>query len=708
MRLLLVYYHFEVCGGRYYLDAFKSLGHDVRHIGQQMSVKDAWGLQTPVPEKYAHVPDGLSTPNGFVDYWDDWTPDLILVCDSMVAGMPYHHPKYKGVPLAVIAIDNHVRDYDGDWAHQFLAHYHGPAYPVDPARKDHSWLPCASDPMFTPSPIPWSEREYDVACVGVMYPRRVEVINALRAAGLKVFAATGLLYEEYRDAYHNARISLCVSAAGDVAQRIFETGRMGCAILTDPLLDFADEYTNQSLHIYGRATYANPSEAALLARDLLGQPQAAFEVGMLRPHDTSMTQGEQAAQQMVVYCAPHTWEARAQVIVDWFEREYGKAEAVEKPIKSKLPPGFYRDTMEEMADIQMINKQVAEALVDIALNDVSVDEAIEAVRHPTVSSVDVGEVYALAPDDKPVQFSKEQLQETIAALEQGKNEPASLQPDILYTRPEVTGGITAQQAMDNMQEFVDTLQDRNQYPIPETVEVVYSSSKPYLNLGCGRTHLPGERPAGHELVDASVYAYPEWVNVDKVEGVGADKVFDLFTYPWPLEDNSFDGAVLGHIIEHIPHEIKLADLSFDAEQGKQVREFISSGKVVSTDLEKRTKELSHLQDGFYAFFAELYRVLTPGAIAHIISPFAWSEGAITDPTHTRMITVQTFTHGLSPAQYTGTFKYNIDCNFEMVGHMYRYTEFAKPYMDDPAMLNQAIFTRINMIYDLYAQLKVVK
>jgi hypothetical protein len=158
---------------------------------------------------------------------------------------------------------------------------------------------------------------------------------------------------------------------------------------------------------------------------------------------------------------------------------------------------------------------------------------------------------------------------------------------------------------------------------------------------------------------------------------------------------------LGHIAEHIPHEIKQS----------LATNFIKNG-MDSENFEafyfERYKELSILQDGWYAFFSELYRVLTPGAIVHIISPYAWSQGTVTDPTHTRLLTEHTFSHGLAPDQYTGTFKYNIDCNFAIDGHQLRYSPWAQPFMNDPDMLATAIMTRINMVYDFYVKLRAVK
>lgn len=226
-------------------------------------------------------------------------------------------------------------------------------------------------------------------------------------------------------------------------------------------------------------------------------------------------------------------------------------------------------------------------------------------------------------------------------------------------------------------------------------------------------------------MNPAVYAYPLWLNVDKVEGVGADKVFDLFRYPWPLKDESFDGAVLGHIAEHIPHAINIHEervppagvvlrggMMFDEKTGARVR---------VEEARTRNDFLRGLQDGWFAFWAEMWRVLTPGARVHVISPYGWSDGAITDPTHTRMLTINTFKHAMSPENNGGeSFRYETGCNFNMVGEpVYRITPMfehllARPE-DDAATkerkgraLQMAMMTQINVAYDFYVQLEAVK
>ena len=124
--------------------------------------------------------------------------------------------------------------------------------------------------------------------------------------------------------------------------------------------------------------------------------------------------------------------------------------------------------------------------------------------------------------------------------------------------------------------------------------------------------------------------------------------------------------------------------------------------------------LEKLQDGWFAFFSELGRVLIPGAVVHIVCPHAHSDGAFADPTHTRYIMPHTFTHSLEVPQGQ-TFRYETGCSFKLAAPIvYRFTEMALPYVQiaekqkDESALHMAMMTRLNMVYDMYAQLQVVK
>lgn len=590
LKILVLGVHFEVTGARYIADAFTRLGHDVRHSGPEARLREAWGVD--VPDKYIWTPDAR--------YDENWRPDLIILADTQTTWM-FDVPKgYYGIPIVQWVQDNHVRNIREEHIqHYFLAHAHGPAQPV--SHDDETWLPCGFDPIaFTPSPIPWEQREWDICCIGVMYPKRAELCERLKAEGFRVLAGTGLVYEEYEKAYQNSRISLCVSAAGDVAQRVFETAAMGCTVLMDLTHDLSyDEVTNKQLGLSGMAVYQNADDCVVMARDLLGESRELAKGGATQLQDIVRTGHytlPDGTRKKTSAWSNHTWDARAQVVVDWYEKEYG---------------GGMNKSIAYNPDID-INK-----LTEIAIG---------------------GEV-------------------------NGNNQ--------------ATGNILMQ-----------NLQTGEKY-----IKNIHTNGvkRPYLNLGCGTTHLPSAKPAGHEAVDDAVYAYPLWVNVDKVEGVGADKTFDLFTYPWPLEDSSYDGALLAHIVEHVGHEIKINP---EFEGGE------------------RAKDLAKLQDGWYAFFSELYRVLTPGALVHIVSPYGWSDGGITDPSHTRYLTLNTFTHSMTPEISDGsTFKYNNgSINFVIDGQpVYRFTPYAKLMQERTGFdLNVLLGLYLNMVYDFYIKLRVVK
>lgn len=205
--------------------------------------------------------------------------------------------------------------------------------------------------------------------------------------------------------------------------------------------------------------------------------------------------------------------------------------------------------------------------------------------------------------------------------------------------------------------------------------------KPYLNLGCGKIQLPClERPVHHGLIDAALYHYPLWLNVDKVAQPGIDEVIDIFAYPWKWADNSFNGALLSHLVEHVPHEINSQD-----------------------------SRLKGMQDGWFAFFSELYRVLTDGAIVHILSPYGWSQGAITDPTHTRLITEHTFSHSMIPVD-NGVFQYDTGGIHFAIESPPRFgiTEMFEHLVNRQDLLTYALQTQINVAYDIAIQLRVVK
>jgi glycosyl transferase family 1 len=285
MRILYIADHAAVCVGHYMFDAFRRIGVDIRSIGPVGA--PMWGLN--LPELRPWKPQGsLQT------IWSDWKPDLVIwgrePVDETVR-------RYADTPQVLQTVDNHVLSWKHERIeHYFLAHLHGQEMRCE--GPNVTWLPCAYDPVFfTPSPIPWSERKFDATLLGVMYPQRIELVEGLRAAGINVFTGLGAVYEEYRDIYHQTRISLCCSAARDVGQRVFETAAMRCLILTDPCPDLPH------LKADGIVLFNDIATAVKSVRQILANPRIA----------------ESAIDRSYAWVKPHTWDARAREIVNWYE-----------------------------------------------------------------------------------------------------------------------------------------------------------------------------------------------------------------------------------------------------------------------------------------------------------------------------------------------------------------------------------------------------
>lgn len=183
-----------------------------------------------------------------------------------------------------------------------------------------------------------------------------------------------------------------------------------------------------------------------------------------------------------------------------------------------------------------------------------------------------------------------------------------------------------------------------------------------LNLGCGTVILPPEEG---------------WVNVDQFPLPGVNLQANLFTFPWPFEDNSADYILASHIVEHIPH---------------QVHEWI---------------DLYHLkpipQDGFFVFFREVWRILKSSGLITVLVPYGFSWGGLQDPTHTRYIVPSTFSYlGQSDRL---NFDYGLDYAFEIVGG--GVFNYANPQYDFESALAANQFY-VNTILTLRADLRPVK
>lgn len=198
-----------------------------------------------------------------------------------------------------------------------------------------------------------------------------------------------------------------------------------------------------------------------------------------------------------------------------------------------------------------------------------------------------------------------------------------------------------------------------------------------LNLGCGRLVMPHAKPDHHSLMPDHLYNYLEWVNVDRNPYEGVCQI-DLFDEKWDLPSNAFAGAMISHLCEHIPHATK-----------------------------------SGMQDGWFAFFSELWRVLEHGAMVYILSPYGWSDDGISDPSHTRLLNEYHFRHSMQPNP-DAPFDYNRNLHFEILeeSKFRPMPHFARePYFIDGEATDafwEAKHTRINVIRDFLVMMRAIK
>lgn len=295
MKAVVLAKHYPVCSGRYICNAIEQSGGEVRHYGPAMG-RSVWGLD--LPGELAWQPQSLDPT---------FMPDVVIVADSDAAVLDHSIMWRHIAPVVVWGVDNHVADYRREWiTHYFLAH-HGVSKHL--LGDNVTWLPCGYDAeQHARSEIAWRDRKYDVTMLGVMYPERWEIVEALRDAGLNVVAGSGLIGKDYADIYRNSRVSLVASFNGDVPQRTFETAAMGCAVVSDTSSDL------DTLNFPGGDKWTYSKDAAV---------EDIVKLVMSANHQPA--HGAACA----TWAVGQSWKDRLRVVTQWVNRKRGEhAEAI--------------------------------------------------------------------------------------------------------------------------------------------------------------------------------------------------------------------------------------------------------------------------------------------------------------------------------------------------------------------------------------------
>lgn len=123
-----------------------------------------------------------------------------------------------------------------------------------------------------------------------------------------------------------------------------------------------------------------------------------------------------------------------------------------------------------------------------------------------------------------------------------------------------------------------------------------------------------------------------WTGIDLYAEGENIITWDLFSFPWPVDDGEAAEVRCSHFVEHIPHWLPGID-----------------------------------RDVWWAFFDELWRIMAPGAQATITHPYGRSDRAWWDPTHERAIVPDTWNYvnrAWRESQCLG--HYPVACDFTVV------------------------------------------
>lgn len=282
MRLLIVSLHHAIASSRCMTEAFVRLGNDVKHIGQPTHY---FGVAEHPDRRW--IPDDESDQAVF----PNWTPDLVLYLDCALAY--YHHAAYANVPHIWYFQDGHMDNDMPGMAHYFHASTDSPTALRKP--DCFTWLPCAYDPTCHISlNVPFFKRTFDIVHAGSQNGNRKEILKAFEWAGFSCNIQEILYGSNYANAYAQGRVTICEPYMNTgIPSRVFENAVMGNIVCVPRSKDLT------RLDAKGLVYVEEPA-------DILSWI-AAVETALNSEYLIPDAQG---------WAAPHTWDARAQIIID--------------------------------------------------------------------------------------------------------------------------------------------------------------------------------------------------------------------------------------------------------------------------------------------------------------------------------------------------------------------------------------------------------
>ena len=266
---------YPVAMGRYFYEALKRRA-DVElwtygpFTGRWIPWTSGPGNGMHLPPSYVYKPD-MAMALGDVVYAivrPPWKPDIWI---EVNAGMRTQGRPER--PYVVIASDPHVLDYS--IARKRADYFFNMQRPYMQGKD--IWLPYAYDPVWhTPTTVPIADREYHAALLGLQYPQRTSLVNALRKdVGLKVRYELGPAYEDAKAIYHSTRVGLNWSSLQDTTARVFELMAFGIAPVLNRVPDLMSMFT-EGQDFLG---FSDQAEAIAQVRSVVDDAEALERLG---------------------------------------------------------------------------------------------------------------------------------------------------------------------------------------------------------------------------------------------------------------------------------------------------------------------------------------------------------------------------------------------------------------------------------------------
>lgn len=298
LRIIVTYIAYPVAMARYFHEALLRRNDvQVWSAGPYTGRWIPWGGGMNLPEEYLlrlNHPTSLTQPP-MVSYpvlerEKPWEPDLWLEVNAGMTALG----KPVSAPLAMVLTDPHVL---GDFYHPQRSRADFVFGMQTPYLKPGDiWLPYAYSPWWhKPSEIPWKDRKYDAALLGLQYQSRNQLVAALRSKGLRVAYELGPAYGDAMAIYHNTRVGLNWSSLQDTTARCFELMAFGLPAVMNRVPDLMGMFKDGEDFV----GFDGLEDAVAHVEGLLAAPERAQKIGANARNSVE----------------PHTWDSRIETIL---------------------------------------------------------------------------------------------------------------------------------------------------------------------------------------------------------------------------------------------------------------------------------------------------------------------------------------------------------------------------------------------------------